>query len=301
VVDCLVMARPTKSAVLFQQMVGRGMRLFPDKHYCLILDFVDNCTRNQPVTVPSLLGLDPDTLMTETLVSPGTQIEIEQEEKEIDAELKREIDETVSLFALVTKDKWKLFDEHGGSAPPIFGHQKSIERISEFEWVSLGPDTFVMGLFGNKFIRLGRNAKSGMFESFECHYKGSKFYRNRIEYDATESLEMAVKATDTWLTRMHSPAMGYRRNAAWRQKPATEAQLTYLKRIGKNSLPVLHKLMTNESTVDDWLQTMSGGQVQRLLLLLKFGKGRALMKMNENVKPEKKQRSFEHIQQGPLQ
>ncbi|KAF8976202.1 hypothetical protein BGZ52_008204, partial [Haplosporangium bisporale] len=35
VIDSIVMARPTKSNVLFQQMLGRGMRLHPDKTDCL--------------------------------------------------------------------------------------------------------------------------------------------------------------------------------------------------------------------------------------------------------------------------
>eukprot|EP00038_Savillea_parva_P011211 m.195928 g.195928 ORF g.195928 m.195928 type:complete len:694 (-) comp19657_c0_seq1:157-2238(-) len=58
--DCIIMARPTKSSVLFQQMLGRGLRLHPGKTDCLVLDLTDNCGRNTVVTVPSLLGLDPN-------------------------------------------------------------------------------------------------------------------------------------------------------------------------------------------------------------------------------------------------
>jgi ATP-dependent helicase IRC3 len=60
VVDCIVMARPTKSHILFQQMLGRGLRLSEGKPNCLVLDFVDNAGRNTAVTVPSLLGYDPE-------------------------------------------------------------------------------------------------------------------------------------------------------------------------------------------------------------------------------------------------
>ncbi|CAG8699181.1 5377_t:CDS:2, partial [Acaulospora colombiana] len=63
-VDCIIMSRPTKSPVLFQQMIGRGMRLAEGKEDCLVLDFIDSYI-NFPdlVTVPSLLGLKPDTEM----------------------------------------------------------------------------------------------------------------------------------------------------------------------------------------------------------------------------------------------
>jgi ATP-dependent helicase IRC3 len=40
-IDCIIIARPTKSQSLYIQMVGRGMRLFPNKKDCLILDFGD--------------------------------------------------------------------------------------------------------------------------------------------------------------------------------------------------------------------------------------------------------------------
>ena len=39
-VDTLLLLRPTQSPVLFQQQIGRGLRLAPQKESCLILDFV---------------------------------------------------------------------------------------------------------------------------------------------------------------------------------------------------------------------------------------------------------------------
>ncbi len=39
-VDTLLMLRPTQSPVLFQQQIGRGLRLAPGKESCLVLDFV---------------------------------------------------------------------------------------------------------------------------------------------------------------------------------------------------------------------------------------------------------------------
>ncbi len=39
-VDTLLMLRPTQSSLLFQQQLGRGLRLHPGKESCLVLDFV---------------------------------------------------------------------------------------------------------------------------------------------------------------------------------------------------------------------------------------------------------------------
>lgn len=40
-IECVIIARPTKSAGLFQQMVGRGLRLYPNKRDCIVLYFGD--------------------------------------------------------------------------------------------------------------------------------------------------------------------------------------------------------------------------------------------------------------------
>lgn len=39
-VDCLILARPTKSAALYKQILGRGQRLAPGKTDCLVIDLV---------------------------------------------------------------------------------------------------------------------------------------------------------------------------------------------------------------------------------------------------------------------
>lgn len=48
-IDCVVLVRPTMSAGLYYQMVGRGFRLHPSKHNCLVLDFGGNVLRHGPV------------------------------------------------------------------------------------------------------------------------------------------------------------------------------------------------------------------------------------------------------------
>jgi superfamily II DNA or RNA helicase len=45
-IDAIVMLRPTASKGLYEQMVGRGMRLFDGKEDCLIVDFAGNILRH---------------------------------------------------------------------------------------------------------------------------------------------------------------------------------------------------------------------------------------------------------------
>ena len=53
-VGCIVMARPTRSQTLFTQAVGRGLRPYPGKDYCVILDMADS--RLDLVTLGDLEG-----------------------------------------------------------------------------------------------------------------------------------------------------------------------------------------------------------------------------------------------------
>jgi superfamily II DNA or RNA helicase len=56
-VDCIVIARPTRSHGLYIQMVGRGTRLYPGKDNCLVLDVVGATERHDLVALIDL-GLD---------------------------------------------------------------------------------------------------------------------------------------------------------------------------------------------------------------------------------------------------
>lgn len=59
-VDCIVLLRPTLSAGLFSQMVGRGLRLSPGKSFCLVLDFAGCIDEHGPI---DLLGLGQAVVM----------------------------------------------------------------------------------------------------------------------------------------------------------------------------------------------------------------------------------------------
>lgn len=54
-VDLIALLRPTKSAGLYVQMIGRGTRLHPGKKNCIILDFAGNIARFGPVDT---IGVD---------------------------------------------------------------------------------------------------------------------------------------------------------------------------------------------------------------------------------------------------
>ncbi len=61
-IDCILLCRPTKSSALYAQMVGRGLRIHPNKEDVLILDLTGNCMQHG----------DPD---SPKVVVPGKPVE----------------------------------------------------------------------------------------------------------------------------------------------------------------------------------------------------------------------------------
>lgn len=56
-VDCVIMARPTKSRLLYAQMVGRGTRLHPQKRNLIVIDVADNSQRHSLRSLHNLFDL----------------------------------------------------------------------------------------------------------------------------------------------------------------------------------------------------------------------------------------------------
>lgn len=79
-IDCLVMARPTMSPVLYIQMAGRGMRLKQHTDHCLVLDFAGNVRRHGPITAvePPSKGGGPaptkDCPSCNEIIAAGTRV-----------------------------------------------------------------------------------------------------------------------------------------------------------------------------------------------------------------------------------
>ena len=73
-VDCVIMARPTRSKLLYAQMIGRGTRLHPDKRDLMVIDVGDNSRTHQLPGLHSLFNLPINMNL-----SGGNALEIERE------------------------------------------------------------------------------------------------------------------------------------------------------------------------------------------------------------------------------
>lgn len=67
-IGCVILGRPTSSTTLYQQMVGRGLRLHPGKRDCVILDVTGVTGRHRLATLASLNGADSPEDMPDDLL-----------------------------------------------------------------------------------------------------------------------------------------------------------------------------------------------------------------------------------------
>lgn len=177
-VDCIVILRPTKVRSLYQQMVGRGMRLFPGKENLLLLDFLWLTERHDLCRPSALIAKDANiaAMMDENLRN-DEEVDILEAEEEAERDVMREREEALAreLAAMRSKKK-KLVDpiqyalsiaaEDLTSYVPTFPWEMgppSEKQLSFLEKRGILPDTVGnAGLASLLIDRLKRRQEEGL-------------------------------------------------------------------------------------------------------------------------------------------
>ncbi|KAI9219213.1 P-loop containing nucleoside triphosphate hydrolase protein [Blastocladiella britannica] len=266
-VDCIVLARPTRSSVLYQQMLGRGLRLHSSKADCLVLDVVDQHTKADIITVPSLLGLTPehtvtkDTLFTDLAQTTAAEAESAEDETEEDGGL---LDQLFGDSGLMFEDVVKADPaETGDVQVELVGNAESMVAAhvrraaaaarrseiygtvkSRFDWFLLKPKVLALQLPSRDELRIDfSQGATGPFR-VEKHFKVLKPDGSHIRTHQSlhtiqgDSITSVVAACDTWVKSnfksLHHLAS---RAFAARSGPRSDKQAAYLTRLGYLSLP----------------------------------------------------------------
>ncbi|KAI5836220.1 P-loop containing nucleoside triphosphate hydrolase protein [Schizophyllum commune Tattone D] len=160
-IDCVVVARPTRSRNVFAQMIGRGMRLSPKtgKTDCHIIDFVDTQTRVQGVmSTPTLFGLDPNEVIEGVLYADLKSLEERAAENDglprslassDGDDLPQVVEDVEEPESITFRDHENPFSTvHGATGDP------HIAALSRYAWVSCGNDVYVLECMGHGHIRI---------------------------------------------------------------------------------------------------------------------------------------------------
>jgi superfamily II DNA or RNA helicase len=112
-VDAVMIARPTKSAVLYRQMVGRGLRLAPGKDDCKVIDLVDASRRTSLYGIGTMMGVPDSAIDGRTSLTKARREAAGGDGAEF-----RDLDGDVQVEAaqvdLMARFRWVPFRRRGG-------------------------------------------------------------------------------------------------------------------------------------------------------------------------------------------
>lgn len=112
-VDCIVVLRPTKIRSLYQQMVGRGMRLSPGKDHLLLLDFLWMTARHDLCRPSALISRDGKIaqMIDERMKSEEEGVDLIEAEEQAERDVLAEREEALAKqLAEMRGKKRKLVD-----------------------------------------------------------------------------------------------------------------------------------------------------------------------------------------------
>ena len=212
-IKCIVLAKPTKSALLFTQMIGRGTRLDDGKSDCLILDVVDSTSKLSLVTVPSLLGLPANLDLKGKSVTKAKE-QFERVAKEFPT---ADLSGVLSLSKLDSiAENISLFQVH---YPP------EIAKLSELAWRKSG-DGYMLAI-KRDLITINKDLRD------EYQIVGN--LEGQTVTLTAQNLPGAFNIADSLVSREFLNVL--KRDARWHADKPTEKQLS-LCRILKLEVPV---------------------------------------------------------------
>lgn len=226
-VACIVLARPTKSNLLFVQMAGRGTRL-PEgisnlketqaagipvsKEDCLLMDVVDNTSRHSLITLTSIFGLgnklDLKGQKATEAVKKFSRVQREHPELDLNA-----VEDFSKLDSYV--EQVNLFQVK---------YPEAVTTNSLLQWhQNSARDSFVLLLPGKEEVVITTDLLG------KYHIVGS-VNGNKFQ-DECADLPEAFRRADGFVTMFGNDMITLlRRESKWMENPATPKQLALLRK-----------------------------------------------------------------------
>ena len=210
-VSGIILARPTKSSLLYTQMIGRGTRLHINKENAIVIDIVDVTRDNSLTTLPSLFGMSP----TFDLEGRTTR---EVQEAMNWVETNRPwvpLDQATSLSDL--RYRCRRIDLFDLSTPD------ELTEYSHFAWVGIGKGGYRLGLSSGIFVTIAPTIL-GSWEVI-LHRQGKETLLRQ-----SKNLSTAIQSAESYVRSSFPNAVRLiLRNTYWRRTPASQKQLQFLR------------------------------------------------------------------------
>ena len=224
------MLRPTKSGLLYRQMVGRILRPSPApeelaamranglsprrvKPHAIIVDFCDVTGRHPLITLPTLFGLRADFKAEKKITEVVEEIEqLELENPGVDIRREANMDAIRSSIRYVDLLR-------PPTTPP------EIRKYSKFNWLQEAPGAYRLGVLDGSMLSIREN-QLGHYEVGK-HTKGIKSFLGQLR-SLSEAIEFAEKEIP------YADRLVLNATAGWRKEPPSEKQVGLLYYLDKN-------------------------------------------------------------------
>ena len=335
-IDCVLLSRPTKSRNLLVQMIGRGMRLHPQKKDCHVIDMVASLETGI-VTVPTLFGLDPGEIVKDASSQDLEKLK-EKRESLQDTEANLDSSSPSSMFGSTTPNldsNRNLTFTHYDSVHDLLedtSGERHIRAISVNAWVQVDLDKYILAAKGGILTlerrRLTDKEIAAANKSAKAKAKGKEGPSSKVVVDGNEtplyhviwkhSLPPTEKSIAPWSkprTVATSSTLTSALNAAdtfaatkferifitvsspWRKSPASEGQLAFINKL---------RYVTEDEPLTG--EDINKGQAGDMITKIKFGvRGRFDKLMVKKRKAEREMdrlqglREKEAVRVGPLE
>lgn len=222
--SCILHMKPTKSATLYEQMTGRGLRLHDGKADCVVIDMVDIARKHSLQMAPVLYGLPPGLVSDE-----GKNLRQMAEEWDAFAEAHPGLNVEKLGRVAIEQLKVKASTFNVWDVPQLgaFGAGRGMQ------WVKTAADTFRLQypwLDGTEVLTVAPDLlnKFAVSCTFRPANNGPVRQRTLVAgvdtaIQAADFAEKFVKAERGSVNRLVD------RKASWRRDPASERQKSALR------------------------------------------------------------------------
>lgn len=203
--DCIILASPTKSKTKYVQMIGRGLRIAPEKSDCLILDMKDTIITHDLMSMEDVFGVDMDN--GESITEAKERAENEVIEKQ-----KADEEEAIRQQELIAQEV-ALFNMNLGYA---------LEETSSYDWWRIDKNTYALSTLTDHHYVIQKE-----FNEFNVYEVNSLKDHNHIEFiNSSENVLDMVEFVEETIPKITSFMLVI---TPWKIEHATPAQLRAVK------------------------------------------------------------------------
>ncbi|KAL3470257.1 P-loop containing nucleoside triphosphate hydrolase protein [Aspergillus californicus] len=283
-VDCVLLTRPTRSRNLLIQMIGRGLRLYPGKNDCHVIDMVATLDTGV-ISTPTLFGLHPDEVLKDATTEDLKERKSAAEQNQEQGALPEAVPDAPDDIKLTFTKYDTIFD-----LIHDMKYEKHVRSFSPHAWVRINDHKYLLsGRSG--WLTVDQTADPFAPSSpytvhhvttFKTPEENTKYTRPRLIASAKD-LESAIRAADTFATS-HFEAHYISTRMPWRTYSASPGQINFLNASNIRQGNIRHSDLTR-------------GQAADLITKLRFGnKKRFAAIRKQRAKHDDKIREISELQ-----